>query len=108
MKVAIVFHEMQSLPCENIKIAVRTVTTYDLNVDIFLVTEDKEILKGIKENLLIRLNTTVISNIEELPKEYNATLRVGYEAELSDTLLYDKIVEMMSWPDKVHREITII
>ena len=43
MKVAIVFHEMQSLPCENIKIAIRTMTIYDLNVDIFLVTVDRNI-----------------------------------------------------------------
>jgi len=107
-KTAIIFDQIDKLPVENIKIAIRTVIICDLNVDIFLVTTNKNILKEIKENLLIRLNAIIIDSIEELPKEYNAILRISDGAVLSDTLLYEKIVEIMSWPDKVHREITII
>ena len=108
MKVAIVFYEISSLPSENIKIAVRTITTHDLDVDVFIATDNKKVLKEIKENLLIRLNTTVIDNIEELPKEYTAVLRVSSGAILSDTFLYEKIVEVMSLPHNIYKEITIL
>jgi hypothetical protein len=110
MKVAIVFTDIKDKLNEtNVCRAIRTMVTYDLNVEIFIVTNDLQVKKSISKNCLLKLNTTVIPSIDKLPKDFLAVLRIGSDAEVSESFLFDKVCQLMSWKsEKVYKEVTII